>query len=137
MDLANVKRILLDYCQSRNYNFEFKQDEKKIVMCGNMDFPTLGAVGFCSFNYFKSGLALFNVLFDDLEASPEVCTLLNHFNSNTFLLYATADECLTLEHTTYILHEEDIFTYTDAIIDEFSDEETVTNLKPIIDLTTY
>ena len=135
MDLANIRKILLDYCQSRNYNFEFKEDEKKIVICGNLNFTDLGATGFCSFNYFKSGLALFNILFDDIDATNEVCQLLNVYNSNTFLLYATADECLTLEHTIYVLHEEDIFTYTDAIIEELSDEETIRNLKPILDLT--
>lgn len=135
MDLTRIQSILLDYCQSRNYNFEFKVDEKKVTICGNLRFNDINAVGFCSFNYFKSGLALFNILFDDIDPTPEVCCLLNSFNSNTFLLYASADECLTLEHTTYILHEEDIFTYTDAIIEELSDEETIKGILPLLALT--
>ena len=135
MDLERIKSILEEYCKARHYNFEFKENEKKITICGNLNFESIDAIGYCSFNYFKSGLALFNILFDNIDATDEVCQLLNAYNSKTFLLYATADECLTLEHTVYVLHEEDYFLYTDAIIEELSDEETVNGLTPLIALT--
>lgn len=135
MDLERIKSILVEYCKARHYNFEFKEDEKKITICGNLNFESVDAIGYCSFNYFKSGLALFDIFFDDIDETDEVCQLLNEFNTNAFLLYATADECLTLEHTVYSLHEEDLVRYTDAVIEELSEEETVNGLTPLIALT--
>ena len=135
MDLERIKSILVEYCKARHYNFEFKEDEKKIIIRGNFNFESIDAIGYCSFNYFKSGLALFDIMFDDIDATDEVCQLLNEFNTGAFLLTATADECLILEHTVYILHEEDLVRYTDAVIAELSDEDTVNGLTPLLALT--
>ncbi len=132
MDLEKVQGILTQFCQNNNLNFEIKVDEKKICMQGYMRFEQIDAEGFCSFSFFKSGMAYYNILFDNIDTTPIVLELLNIFNTKTFLFFATADEYLTLDHTVFILREDDIYQYTASILDELSDTDTVNTLKPLI-----
>ena len=135
MDLELVKAILEEYLEKKNIDFNFEMTDKKLTVSGNLSFEDFGTVGYCSFAFFTSGMAVYSILFDEIDKTPEALGLINKFNIESLLLKATADDYLTLDYTVYKLHEADIEEYTNGIFDDLLCEDTEEYLKPIIALT--
>lgn len=135
MNLQVVKAVLENYFDKKQIDLEFEMTDKKLTVSGNLNFGAIDAAGYCSFAFFTSGMAVYSVLFDEIDKTPEALGLINKFNIESLLLKATADDYLTLDYTVYKLHEADIEEYTNGIFDDLTCEDAVNFLKPIIALT--
>ena len=136
MNLRKVEKALVKLLNNKGgLNFEYTVENNKLNAKCNVSFDDLGVVGFCSFSFFTSGMAIYSVYYDNIDANAEVCELLNAFNKDSLYFKAYADEFLVIEHTISILQDGDVTDYTDAIIGELIDEDFLKNIKPLIDLT--
>ena len=136
MDLLRAEKYIKEAMNEIGITLEYDLTEKRLNAKGTLTKEGIGDFLFTVAVYpGKSNTASCSMYFNELPTTPKVYQLLNDFNKDAYLLHASEDEFLILEHTGCRIKEEEIGEYVLDIIDELDDEEVLGLLKPLIDLT--
>ena len=139
MNIKKAKKVLEKFFSDWDITVEYDlTDERLTAKSRNVNAKPYDDDIFISILIYPSGFVAYNFYFDYLTKNAQVLDLLNSFNENVIGLKASVsneDGGLTITHEAEAVTEDVIDIYTNRVLNDLLDDDTVKYLLPLTELT--